>query len=168
QDVANLVIENFGGGAGQRSESVVAQHRQIVLERHAGEFDAVDDFHRREGVDVHTRDGVLDGAENVAIVEFGEIVRQASLDADFGGPELPGFDCFLRHLIEREEVGIRFARAAAEGAELASYKTDVGEIDVAIDYIGDEVAGEFGAQQVGSDEKTEQIIAFRAGEGIGL
>jgi len=44
--VANLVVENFGGGSGERAESVVAQHGKIVGQRHAGEFDAVDDFHR--------------------------------------------------------------------------------------------------------------------------
>ncbi len=168
QDVANLVVENFGGGAGKRSQSVVAQHGKVVGERHAGEFHAVDDFHRREGVDVHARDGVLDGAENVAIVELGKIVGQAALDADFGGAELPGFHRFLRHLIECEEVSVGLARAAAEGAEFASHETDVGEIDVAVDHVGDDVAGEFGAQQVGGDQQAEQIVAFGVGQRVGL
>jgi len=101
-------------------------------------------------------------------VEFGEIVRQASLDADFGGPQLPGFACFLRHLIEREEVGVRLARAAAEGAELASHKKNIGEIDVAIHHVGDEIAGEFGAQQVGGGEQAEQIVAFGVGQCVSL
>ncbi len=168
EDVANLVVENFGGGAGQRAQAVVAQHGKIVGQRHAGEFDAVDDFHRREGVDVHARDGVLDGAENVAVVELGKIVRQAALDADFGRAELPGLDGLLRHLVEREEVGVGLARAAAEGAELASHETDVGEIDVAVDHVGDEVAGEFGAQQVGGDQQAEEIVAFGIGQRVGL
>src|SRR5271169_6749312 len=42
EDVANLVVENLGGGAGQGAEAVVAEHRNVVGERHAGEFDAVD------------------------------------------------------------------------------------------------------------------------------
>ncbi len=43
---AHVVIENFGGGAGQSVESIVAQHAEIVGQRHAGEFDAVNDLHR--------------------------------------------------------------------------------------------------------------------------
>ena len=87
-------------------------------------------------------------------------MRQSALNADFGGAELPGFDGFLRDLIRIEEVRVGLARAAAEGAELASHKTDVGEVDVAIHDIGDEVAGEFGAQQVGGGEQSEQVVAF--------
>ena len=71
ENVANFVVENFRGGAGQRAQAIIAQHREIVGQRHAGEFDAVDDFHRREGVNVHPRDGVLDGAQNVAVIKLG-------------------------------------------------------------------------------------------------
>ena len=51
--MAHGVVENFGGGAGQRVEAVVFQHQKVVPNGHAGEFDAVQDFHRREGVHVH-------------------------------------------------------------------------------------------------------------------
>ena len=52
-----------------------------------------------------------------------------------------------------------FARTAAEGAELASYETDIGEIDISVDDIGDDVADEFGAKQIGRDQKAEKIIS---------
>ncbi len=117
---------------------------------------------------MHAGDRALHGAKNVAVVKLREIARQAALYADFGGAELPGFAGFLRHLIEREEVCVGLARAAAEGAELASDKTDVGEIDVAVDDVGDDVAGEFGAQYVGGGEQAEQIVAFGVGERVGL
>ena len=168
EDVANLVIENFCGGAGERAQAVVAQHRKIIGQRHAGEFDAVDNLHRRESMDVHAGDGVLDGAENVAVMELWKIAGQAALDADFGGAKLPGFDGLLRHLIEGEEVGVRLARATAEGAEFASHETDVGEVDVAVDHVGDDVAGEFGAQDVRGDQQAEEIVAFGVGECVGL
>ena len=54
ENVADFIIENFGGSAGQRIEAVIAQHAQVITQRHAGEFDTVDDLHGREGVDVHT------------------------------------------------------------------------------------------------------------------
>ena len=164
--VPDFVVENFGGRAGQRAETVVAQHREIVGERHAGEFDAVDDFHRREGVDVHAGHGSLHRAQNVAIVKRRQTVRQSALNADLGRAELPGFDGLLRDLIRLEKIRVGFARAAAEGAELASHKTDVGEVDVAIHDVGDEVAGKFGAQQVGGGEQAEQIVAFGVGQSV--
>ena len=95
-------------------------------------------------------------------------MRQAALNADFGGAEFPGLDRFPRHVVEREKIGVRFARAAAEGAELASHETDIGEIDVAVHDVGDDVAGEFGAQHVGGDQQAEQIVAFGVGERVGL
>src|SRR5579863_2912408 len=132
KDVANLVVENFRGGAGQRAQAIVAQHRKIVRQRHTREFDAVDNFHRRERVNVHTRDGVLDGAENIAVMKLGEIARQAALNADFGGAETPGLTGFLGHLLECEEICISLARAAAEGAELASHETDIRKINITV------------------------------------
>jgi hypothetical protein len=42
---ANVVVEDLGGSSGQSVEAVIAEHLQIIVERHAGEFDAVDDFH---------------------------------------------------------------------------------------------------------------------------
>ena len=168
EDVADLVVENFGGGAGQRAQAVVAQHGKVVRQRHAGEFDAVDNFHRRERVDVHARDGVLHGAQNVAVVELGQIARQAALNADFGRAKFPGLHGLPSHVVERVKVCIGLARPAAEGAELASHKTDVGEIDVAVDHVGDDVADEFGAQHVGRDQQAQQVVAFGIGECVGL
>ena len=95
-------------------------------------------------------------------------MRQSALNADFGGAELPGFDGLLRDLIRLEEICVGLARAAAEGAELASHKTDVGEVDVAIHDVGDEVAAEFGAQQVGGGEQAEQVVAFGVSQGVSL
>ena len=53
-----------------------------------------------------------------------------------------------------------FARAAAEGAEFASDKTDIREIDVAIDDVGDEVADEIAPESVGRYEKCDEVGAF--------
>ena len=137
---ADFVVENFGGGAGQSVEAVVAQHLQVIFERHAGEFDAVNNFHGRKSVNVHAGDGIFHCAQNVAIVKRRQAMRQSALDADFGGADFPGFGCLLRDLIETQEVGVGFARAAAEGAEFASDKTDVGEIDIAVHDVGDDIA----------------------------
>ncbi len=79
-------------------------------------------------------------------------------------PRFPCLDGLFRDLTRIEEVSVGLAGATAEGAELASDKTDVGEIDVAIDDVSDDVAGKFAAQEIGSDEKAEEVIAFGIGE----
>jgi hypothetical protein len=38
---------------------------------------------------------------------------------------------------------------AAKGAETARFDTNVGEVDIAINHIGDDVADCFGAQMIG-------------------
>ena len=69
---------------GKRVEPVVFQHQQIFADRHAGQLDAVNHLHRREGVRVHPGRGGLHRAQDVAIVQRRQIARQAALDADFG------------------------------------------------------------------------------------
>ena len=58
------------------------------------------------------------------------------------------------------EVSVAFPRTAAEGAELASHETDVREIDVPVDDVGDDVADEFRTEHVGRDQQTEQVVAL--------
>ena len=163
EDVADFVVENFGGGAGQGAQSVVAKHGKVVSDRHSGEFNAIDDFHGRERMDVHLRDGGFDGAENVAIVELRKIAGQAALNADFGGAQFPSFNSLPGHIVERVEISVGLAGTPAEGAEFTSHKTNVGEVDVAVDHVSDDVAGEFGAESVGGDEQAKEIIALGIG-----
>ena len=75
-------------------------------------------------------------------------MRESALDADFCRAKLPGFDCFLRDLIEAQEIGVVLARAAAEGAELATNETNVREIDIAIYDVGNQIARQFRPQFV--------------------
>src|SRR5450432_4555120 len=100
---------------------------------------------------MHTRGDILYCAKNVAIVKRGQAVRQSALDADFGRPKFPRFFSFVSDLVRIEEVCVRLARAAAEGAEFASHKADIGEINVAVHHVSNEVADEFTAQIVGGD-----------------
>ena len=166
KNVSNLVVENFRGRARQRAQPVVAQHGKIIRQRHAREFHAIDNFHRGKRVDVHARHRLLDGAQNVAIIKLRQIARQAALNADFGRAQFPRLDRFARHVVERMKIRVRLARAAAEGAELASHKTDVGEIDVAVDDVGDNVAGKFGAQQIRGRQQAQQVVAFGIGQRV--
>ncbi len=104
--------------------------------------------------------GRFDRAQDVAIVERRQAVRQPALNADFGGAQGPGFDGLLRHGLEAVEVSVRFARAAAEGAKFAADKTNIGEIDIAIDHVSDQIADQVAAQHIGRDQQAEKVVAF--------
>src|SRR5215472_12688570 len=119
-------------------------------------------------MDVHLGNCVLHGAQDVAVMELGQVARQAALDADFCGPEIPSLNCLLRHLLERKEISIGFARASAERAELATNEADISEVDVAIDDVCHDVSGNLGAKAVRSHEKPEQIITTRVCKRVGL
>jgi hypothetical protein len=60
------------------------------------------------------------------------------------------------------KVGIGLTRAATEGAKLAAHEADIGEINIAIDYVADDIADQVAAQCVGSYEQGEQVCAIAA------
>lgn len=91
---------------------------------------------------------------------------EATLDADFGCAELSGLQGFFRDLLRLKKIGVTLARTTAEGAELASHETDVGEINIAVYHVGDEIAAKFRAQEIGSGEQAEQIITLDLGEKV--
>ena len=76
-------------------------------------------------------------------------MRQSALDANFRRVQFPGFRRFLRHLVETEEISIVFARPPAERAEFATHETDVREIDIAVDHIGNKISRQLRAQRPG-------------------
>src|ERR1035438_1088762 len=75
KNLAHFIIQNFGGSARQRVQPVIAQHQKIVAQGHAGQFDAVDDFHRRKSVNVHSRHCALYRAQYVAVIKRWQTVR---------------------------------------------------------------------------------------------
>jgi len=88
---------------------------------------------------------------------------QSALDTYFRRPQLRGFQGLAGYVIGREKVGILFTRASAEGAEFTANETYVGEIDIPIHDIGDDVSGQVAAQFVGGDQQAEQVITFGTG-----
>ena len=166
--MTDLVIQNFGRGSWKCAETVVAQHREIIRQRHAREFDAVGDLHWRERVNVNLRDCILHRSQDVAVVELGQIARKAALDADFSRAQLPSLLCFARHVVKSVEVCVGFSRAPAEGAKLASYKTDIGEINVSVHHVADDVTHELDAKEIGRDEQTEKIIPATVRERVAV
>src|SRR6266700_6593017 len=166
--MADFVVQNLGSCAGQRAQAVIAQHAEIIAQGHAGEFHAIDNFHRRKSMNVHAGNRAFHGTQDVAIIKRRKTTRESALNAYFFGAECPRLDRFIGYLFWFEKVSIRFARTTAERAKLATYKTDIRKVDVAINDISNDVPGEFGAKEVGGNKQADKIAAISAGEHKGL
>src|SRR5271166_5559611 len=55
------------------------------------------------------------------------------------------------------EIGVGLARTAAERAEFTAHETDIGEIDIAVHDIADDVADEVAPKRVGRYNQCAQI-----------
>ena len=111
-------------------------------------------------MDVDAGNGCLDGAQNVTVIKRRQAVGKSALDADFSRTHFPGLDRLLRHGFQTVEVAVGFARATAKGAELATDEADVGEVHVAIDDVGDQIADQIAAQRVSGGQQGEKVVAF--------
>ena len=112
-------------------------------------------------MNVHPRSCVFYRPQYVPIVVRGQIPRQATLNTNFCGADGPSFFRLACHLIQSKKIRVVLARPAAECAELAAYKTNIGEVDVAVYDIRDDIACEFAAQRIGGDQQPKQIVALR-------
>src|SRR5262249_4259521 len=112
---------------------------------------AVEHLLRRERVEVHLGQGRLDGAAEIDVVRAVELGRQTRLDAHLGGAHLPGFHGAAYHLVEGQEVPFLLAVVAAESAEGAVLDAHVGEVDVPVHHVGDDVTRLPAAHLVGHE-----------------
>src|SRR5690348_465024 len=108
-------------------------------------------------MDMHCRKGVFDGAQEVTVEKAIEVARQAALDAHFGGAAIPRLLSAANDLFERKRVSVGGLRTTAKSAEAATHKTDVGEIDVAVDDVSDRFAHGLPTQMVRDDHEGLQI-----------
>src|SRR5215472_16124580 len=100
-------------------------------------------------MDVHARKSAFDGTAEGAIEKAVEEAGQSALDANFSGAAIPGFLRTAHDFVKRERISISGLRASAKSAETATDKADVGEIDVAVDDVGDGFPDRFVAEMVG-------------------
>ena len=160
---AHLVVEDLGGGAGERAEPEPPQALEIVLDRQAERGRALPDLERREGVDVQIRELGLDRGDDVGVVVAREGGMDPTLEADLGRAALPGLARAADDLLERHEVR-RAAQVGRElplreGAEAAAEVADVRVLDVPGDDVGDLVAADLAAEPVGRGEDALPLLA---------
>ena len=113
---------------------------------------------------VHVRHRLLDGAQDVAVVPRVQAARQAALHAHLGGAHFPRFDGPLGDFLERQVVGVGRPRRGAEGAEGAADEADVGEVDVAVDHVGDDVTRDLPAQVIRHRRQRLDVVAGQRGQ----
>src|SRR5262249_43322880 len=119
------VVEDLRAGPGQGAEARVLQLLEVGPDAHAGEPGAVLHLLRGEGVEVELGRGRLPRAAEVGVEVRVHARREAGLEADLGGAQVPGLDGAAHHLLAVEEVALLRAVVAGEGAERARLHADV-------------------------------------------
>ena len=110
-------------------------------------------------MDMHLGCCLFDRQQQISVVEGVEIARQAALDTYFSSATFPCFDGSTPDLFERVKVSVLFARRPAKGTEAASNKTDVGEVDISIDDVGDHITNAFSPDAVSRQDQSFHLRA---------
>ena len=169
EHLADLVVEDLGGGAGNRAEALVLQHRQVVAQLHAVRLRVTEvDLFGRERVNVQVGQLGLDRAHDLSVPEAVLVRVDAALDADLRRAALDRLVRVADDLLERAVVGVLFVLVAREAAEAAADVADVREVDVPADHVGDLVADVVEARAVGHRAEHLQVATARAEQDLGV
>ena len=166
---AHAVVEDLGGRARQGAQAGVAQAGEELAHAHPEGVGALPDLERREAVDVHLGQALLDALEHRDVEVAGEVGVDAALQADLGGAPLPGLDRAVHHLVHVQDVGVaaqvEALGPAREAAEAAAEVALVGVVDVAVDDVGDRRRRSAAAQVVGDLGDRLDLAARGRGRG---
>ena len=169
---AHAVVEDLGGRARQGAEAGVAQAGEELAHADPERVGALPDLERGEAVHVHLGQALLDPLEHRDVEVAGEVGVDAALQADLGGPALPGLDRAVHHLVHVQDVGVaaqvHALGPAREAAEAAAEVALVGVVDVAVDHVGDRLAAAPGADRVGHLGDRLDLVAAGAEEALDL
>ena len=158
--VAHGVIEDFGGRSRNRSETGIAQ----ATEHRAGIQTALAaqrmDLHGRIGVEMNARQGALQRSKQLLVVLQPEVRVDAALQANLGDPRR--LQHALHHRPDSPGVGLGVTWWAVESAKGTVCGADVGEVGVAVDDIGHDLAMKTAVQGIG------RLADFLARRAIGL
>src|SRR5262245_17698062 len=108
-------------------------------------------------MDVQSRKCFLQRATKVDIVPAVHTGGKARLDADLGGTQVAGFACAPDDFLGRQEVTFFGQMTSAESAETTSFDTHVGEVDIAINDIGNDIAHGLGAQIISRSHQCQKV-----------
>ncbi len=128
----------------------------------------MDELGGAEPVDVDVRELRLDPPHQVEVPRQRESRMMPALEQDLRPAQGHCFFDLPIHLLGGDDVGVRVALAAAEGAELAVHVADVGIIDVAVDEVGDDLvaAPVIGIRLCQLTSAVRQQSQFRQGQAV--
>jgi hypothetical protein len=109
-------------------------------------------------------EAALDDVEQFAVLERRHLRVDPALHAHFRGAARDRVGHLGEDLMVGMIVGVGLPALPLEAAELASDKADVGEVDIAVDDVGDFVADVLRAREVRALHHRAQIVAFRGVE----
>src|SRR5207245_7961010 len=115
-------------------------------------------------MDMHSGNGVLDSAQEIAIEKSVKVTRQAALNANFRCATTPGLAGTSHNYFERERAGVRRSGATSKSTETAAHETDIGEVNVAVDDVGDRLSHGFVPQMIRNGHQRVQSRTFRGRE----
>ena len=148
QHPAHLVVQDLGGGTGDRAQPRLAQavsHSRMLI---ATFGHPVGDLHRGKRVHVHRRHPGLDGAHQIGVAGDRQLGVDTALHAHFGRTRDVRLPRPFGHLVGGQRIRVGVALALGERAEPAAGVADVGEIDVAVDDERHFVAHHVAAQRI--------------------
>src|ERR687892_1395160 len=160
QEPPDLVIEDLGGGTGDRSEPVRRALPKELLERDSEPRCPVEHLHRTERVDVDVGGCPLHRVQQVEVELAGQVRMDPALHADLRCAPLNGLAYASRYLLERERVALRIDLSLRERAEPASHVAHVREVDVAVYDVGDLVTDRLSPEVVGDGAERLERSAF--------
>src|SRR5437867_5685126 len=115
-------------------------------------------------MDMYVRRGSPHGAGDIDVEVAVHFRRQSGLKTNLRSAQIHGLASAANDLFNGQKVALSIAIGAAEGAKAAVFRADVREIDVAIDDVGDHVAGLAAAHLVGHKRHDMKVSADRLAE----
>src|SRR5262245_25820624 len=155
--VTYFVHQHLCGSSGETANAGFLEGKQIVANRNATERGSVQNLFRRKPVDMQSRKCFLQRSTEIDVVPAVDTGSETRLDADLGGTQLAGFGCAPDDFLGRQEVTFFGQVTPAESAETTSFDTHIGEVDIAINDIGNDVAHGRGAQIISSSHQCRQV-----------
>ena len=136
-ELADARVEHLGPAAGHGAQARVHEQAQGLVHRFAGKPGQVVDLHAGEGLQVHVRADLADGAEHVHVIGERQVRVDAADDVDLADRLVQPLTDLGADLVQAHLVGQRVTLGTAEGAELAQVGADVRVVDVlVVDEVG--------------------------------
>ena len=108
-------------------------------------------------MDVKIGRGLFDRAHQIHIEHSIQPGGQPRLHAHLRGPHFAGLQRAAHHLLLGQEITLAGGVPAGKSAEAAMLHANIGEVDVAVDHIGDPAAHHFAAEPVGHGDEGKQF-----------